>query len=84
MKLNQSLKILGQRIRQSRKSLGISQEELALSAGIDRSYMGQVERGERNISIVSLCKISLVLKKDLGFLCAGLPEGSESDQEKIS
>ena len=41
----------GKRIREVRKSKGISQERLAEMAGIDRSYMGNVERGEKNITL---------------------------------
>jgi len=68
-----SLAVLGTRIRDARKGLGISQEGLALHADIDRSFMGQVERGQRNVSFITLCKIALVLKTDLGTLCGGLP-----------
>ena len=39
---------LGKRVREVRKSKGISQEKLAEMAGIDRSYMGNIERGEKN------------------------------------
>jgi hypothetical protein len=35
--------------------------------------MGQVERGQRNVSFITLCKIASVLKTDLGVLCGGLP-----------
>lgn len=41
----------GKRIREVRKSKGISQEKLAEMAGIDRSYMGNIERGEKNITL---------------------------------
>ncbi len=68
-----SLAVLGTRIRDARKGLGISQEGLALHADIDRSFMGQVERGQRNVSFITLCKIASVLKTDLGVLCGGLP-----------
>ena len=49
---------LGRAIRSARLKLGISQEELAHRAGLDRSYMGQVERGQVNISILSLARIA--------------------------
>jgi len=49
---------LGQAIRQVRKERGLSQEELALRAGIDRSYMGSVERGEQNIGVMHLVGIA--------------------------
>lgn len=73
MNTKQSLAVLGTRIRDARKGMGISQESLALHADIDRSFMGQVERGQRNVSFVTLCKIASVLKVDLGVLCQGLP-----------
>ncbi|OLF40484.1 helix-turn-helix domain-containing protein [Psychrobacter sp. Rd 27.2] len=41
----------GRRVREMRKSKGISQERLAEMAGIDRSYMGNIERGEKNITL---------------------------------
>ena len=41
----------GKRVREIRKSKGISQERLAEMAGIDRSYMGNIERGEKNITL---------------------------------
>lgn len=52
---------IGKRIRTLRLEKGISQERLASSSGIDRSYLGKVERAESNISILSLKKISEVL-----------------------
>jgi transcriptional regulator with XRE-family HTH domain len=76
-----SLAVLGTRIRDARKGLGISQEGLALHADIDRSFMGQVERGQRNVSFITLCKIASVLKTDLGTLCSGLPMEYITKQE---
>lgn len=51
------LKLIGERIRQLRKAKKLTQEELAEKAGVNASYMGTVERGERNISIETLEKI---------------------------
>ena len=48
----------GQRVRALRKRAGLSQEQLALKCGLDRTYIGGVERGERNISIVNIEKIA--------------------------
>jgi transcriptional regulator with XRE-family HTH domain len=56
------LKKVGLNIRKARKEKGISQESLALAADLDRSYVGGVERGERNIAIVNLKKIADALK----------------------
>jgi transcriptional regulator with XRE-family HTH domain len=71
------LKELGRRIRDRRKALGLSQEELAAFADVDRSYMGGVERGERNISFTRLCDIARALQCDLDMLCARLPSALE-------
>ena len=48
----------GRRVRGLRKREGLSQEQLALKCGLDRTYVGGVERGERNISIVNIDKIA--------------------------
>jgi transcriptional regulator with XRE-family HTH domain len=51
----------GDRVRSLRKEIGISQEDLALIAGLDRTYIGGVERGERNISLVNIHKLAAAL-----------------------
>lgn len=48
---------VGNRIRELRNEAGLSQEKLALSAELDRTYIASVENGKRNISIVNLEKI---------------------------
>lgn len=53
---------LGETIRSERKRLEMSQEELAFASGLDRSYMGGVERGERNVAVLNLCRIAKALK----------------------
>ncbi|WP_272799344.1 helix-turn-helix domain-containing protein [Sphingobium sp. AntQ-1] len=49
---------LGVAIRNKRKAAGLSQEALADAAGIDRSHMGKIERGERNLTLLNLCRIA--------------------------
>jgi transcriptional regulator with XRE-family HTH domain len=56
------LKKLGARIRKLRIKEGFSQEELAFNAYLDRSYIGEIERGERNTSFLNLHKIAKALK----------------------
>lgn len=54
-------KRFGERVRELRKSKGLSQEALALACDLDRTYIGGVERGERNISLVNIHKIAAAL-----------------------
>ncbi len=62
---------LGNAIREARKAKGWSQEELAFQAGLDRTYIGSVERGERNIAALNLVKIAAVLEVGVGELLEG-------------
>jgi len=50
------------RIRELRRAKGISQEALADEAGVHRTYMGSVERGERNISLDNIVRIAKALR----------------------
>ena len=52
---------LGQRIRSIREKKGLSQESIALTCGLDRSYFGGIERGEHNVAVVNLEKIAIAL-----------------------
>lgn len=54
-------KHFGERVRELRKKKGISQEELALACDLDRTYIGGVERGERNISLINIHIIATAL-----------------------
>ena len=51
-------KDFGERLRSIRKNKGLSQETLALTCELDRTYIGGVERGERNISLINIYKIA--------------------------
>ncbi|WP_149196673.1 helix-turn-helix domain-containing protein [Luteimonas suaedae] len=46
----------GQRLAEVRKAKGLSQESLALESGLSRSYLGGVERGQRNIALLKACE----------------------------
>src|SRR4051812_38269464 len=54
--------LLGNAIKEQRSALGISQEELAARAGLHRTYVSEVERGERNPSIASIEKLAQALE----------------------
>ena len=55
------LKQIGIRIRELRIEANLSQEKLAFAAELDRTYIGSVERGERNISLINTNKIAKAL-----------------------
>jgi transcriptional regulator with XRE-family HTH domain len=57
----QRLKLLGQAIRARREALGVTQEALADAAAMDRSHMGRIERGERNVTLLNLIKIAATM-----------------------
>lgn len=57
--------LVGKRVRELRNSIGISQEELADLAGLDRTYITSVECGKRNISIVNIEKLANALNTTL-------------------
>lgn len=63
---------LGQRVREHRQSLGLSQEALADRCGLHWTFVGQVERGRRNISLHNLLKIAAGLGIDPCELVTGL------------
>lgn len=56
---------VGKRVKALRNKLGVSQEELANLAGLDRTYITSVECGKRNISIVNIEKLAIALKVTL-------------------
>ena len=63
---------LGNRIKQLRSNLGLSQEKFALKIGMDRTYYSSVENGKRNVSIVNLKKIADGLNVSLSELFEGI------------
>lgn len=68
VKVTSVSKQIGKTIKKIRESKEITQEQLALSAGLNRAYIGYIERGERNPSTETLVKIAKALKvlpKDL-------------------
>lgn len=73
MKNNKDLKELGRRIREMRKRMGFTQEQLAGEAELDRSYVGGIERGQRNITFTVLCQIAKALNVDIASITSGLP-----------
>ncbi len=67
-------KTIGWNLRRLRVDKGLSQERLALEAGIDRSYVGRVERGMENVTVSTLEAISLTLNVHVSELFAVVDE----------
>lgn len=57
----QTLIVFGSRLREIRRSQGLSQEGLANKADIDRSYLGGIERGEHNLALINIIRLSKAL-----------------------
>jgi len=62
----------GARVRARRLELGKSQEKLAQDCGLHWTFVGQVERGRRNLSLINILKIAEGLEVDAGALVSGL------------
>lgn len=70
--LSEATCLLGQRVRARRSSLGLSQEALADRCGVHWTFLGQVERGQRNLSLHNLLKLADGLGVDPAELVRGL------------
>jgi transcriptional regulator with XRE-family HTH domain len=55
------LELFGKRVVELRKAKGWSQEQLALESGLARSYVGGIERGQRNIALINICVLAETL-----------------------
>lgn len=62
------LRKFGLRLTEIRKARGWSQEKLALESGLARSYLGGVERGQRNIAVLNILKLARTLECEPGDL----------------
>jgi transcriptional regulator with XRE-family HTH domain len=63
---------LGKRIRQQRERLNFSQEKLAAESNLHRTYVGSVERGERNVSLTNIVLLARALKTTPSKLLSGI------------
>lgn len=61
-KVTKARQQLGKKVRELRKKMGISQEELGFRANLHRTYIGSIERAEQNVSIDNIHKIAKALK----------------------
>lgn len=67
-----ALRKFGDNVRALREAQGLSQERLAERADLDRTYISGVERGVRNLSLLSAVRIAKALKTSAAELCEGL------------
>lgn len=72
MKKREILLKFGKKVREERKKLGYSQEVLAEKAGVHRTYIGMIERGEKNITLANIKKVSKALNVKISELTIGL------------
>lgn len=70
--MTEPLPTFGANVRAKRLSLGVSQESLADRAGLHRTYLGAVERGERNVSLLNMVKIARALDVPVCELVSGI------------
>lgn len=69
MEINQNILIeFGKNVRELRKSKGLSQEELAFRAVLHRTYIGMIERAEKNITLLNIQKIANALDTSIADL----------------
>lgn len=58
----------GEKVREIRKEKGLSQEELAYKANLHRTYIGMIERAEKNITLINIEKIAIALEINISIL----------------
>ena len=73
---------MGERVRENRLRLGISQETLAQLSDVHWTFVGQVERGTRNLSLHNIIKLAGGLDIDPGILIAGIPASAVPHEER--
>jgi len=78
MKRSRSLEKLGTSIRRLRVAAGLSQEKLGFMTGLHRTYLGGVERGERNIGFLNLLRIARALNVKVEDVVRGISVDSTS------
>lgn len=79
-----ALRAFGDAVREFRKQRGLSQEELADRAGLHRTYIGGIERGERNVGLLNIVTLAKALEIDPSELLKGLDRGGNSSARRHS
>ena len=79
--MSEANKRFGQRVRELRRARGMSQENLSFAAGVHRTYLGSIERGERNPTLKNIALIAKAIGVSLAQLFAYDNRHSEAGQE---
>jgi transcriptional regulator with XRE-family HTH domain len=74
---------VAENVRRARKLAGLSQEELAVEAQVDRTYVSQVERGKRNITIVVLARLAGAMRTTAAALVSETSDGVRATGAKM-
>lgn len=77
--LSPATQVLGERVRAQRRALGLSQEKLAHRCGVHWTFLGQVERGQRNLNLHNLLKLAHGLGVDPAVLVEGLEPPAQDE-----
>jgi len=72
--ISKEAKTFGDNVRAARKEAGFSQESFAYHCGLDRSYVGQVERGEKNVTLRTIVVLAGALELRVAELVHGLDD----------
>lgn len=73
----EAARVLGERVRERRKELGLSQERLAEGTALHWSFIGRIERGQANLTLRNILRLADVLGIDAGDLVRGLKPDPE-------
>jgi transcriptional regulator with XRE-family HTH domain len=79
---SEAARIFGERVRANRQRLGISQETLAQLSDVHWTFVGQVERGTRNLSLHNIIKLAGGLDIDPSVLVEGIPPSAVPQEER--
>ena len=74
-------RLFGQSVSRCRHNLMISQEKLSEIAGLHRTYIGDIERGERNVSLINIVKIAIALKTTPSDLLSNIKPNELSEND---